>query len=236
MPPDFSKSPQFSTEKLPVFTYTNLILTQSFKPSPSQGIWHLIPKSPGPALIPTWHQYCQSSQNCGCVASYTPLVPKTFCCSLWLTAGARWVLTFGSKSGPVLAFSEDFKIQDAEDCYQNVPEQQTGERIGRYFSKNTNSLEWQPKKGNKPGATVKRLKLDHWWLLLPKGPELRRPDFVLSWLYIHCSQWEIWITILQFRNGKLSEGWIPFRSSLISPLILPLPFLYVKLKPLCFLH
>lgn len=50
--------------------------------------------------------------------------------------------SFGSKNGPVLAFSEDFKIQDAEDSYQNLPEQEIGEELATIFWK-TDFLEKQ---------------------------------------------------------------------------------------------
>lgn len=50
-------------------------------------------------------------------------------------------VSFSSKSDPFLAFSVGLKIQDAEDGYQNLPKQETGE--GLYFSKNSDYIEKQ---------------------------------------------------------------------------------------------
>lgn len=65
---------------------------------------------------------------------------------------------------------------------------------------------------------------------LVKCPELRIVIFVLSWLCIHCSQGEISIAMLQYRNSKQCEEWTPYRGGLILSLILLLTFWYVKVK------
>lgn len=83
------------------------------------------------------------------MTSVLPVLPKLWLCCILHRFSYQEVLllslidcwsqaspdSFGNKNGPVLAFSEDFKIQDAEDSYQNLSEQDIGEELATIFQK-----------------------------------------------------------------------------------------------------
>lgn len=111
-----------------------LTLTQSFKTPSSQGVQHLIPKSSVPNSLSHMTIALPELQKLWlcCIVhhfSYQELLLLSLI-DCWSQVNPD---SFGSKNGPVLAFSEDFKIQDAEDSYQNLPEQEIGEELATIF-------------------------------------------------------------------------------------------------------